>query len=441
MLVRFWGTRGSIAKPGPNTLRYGGNTCCVEVRASDGTLLVLDAGTGAYDLGRELTAQGSRPASGHLLIGHTHWDHIQGFPFFAPLFQEGGRWEIYAPGGRRRQLENTLAGQMDYEYFPINLDDLDAEVHLHDLGEGAFDAGGVRVTTRYMNHPALTLGYRIEADGAAVVYATDHEPHSLHPHGAAPGALPVHHEDSRHVDFLEGADLLIHDAQFTLEEFPERRGWGHSPVERVVDYAIAARARRVALYHHDPDRTDAELDEICAKARKLAARGPVTPEIFMATEGQEIELRGAAARPQPLIVRKTSALLSDAPRPVPSVLIVDDDPDLVALLETALCAEGARVLTAGDGESALAVARDERLSLVLLDLELPGLNGMDVCRALRAERDERLRNLPILILTGAKLNEADLVDAFVAGATDYLTKPVKPTLIRTRVRSWLERTS
>ena len=298
MLVRFWGTRGSIAKPGPTTLRYGGNTSCMEVRAADGTLLVLDAGTGAYALGHALIEEGANIEPAHLLIGHTHWDHIQGFPFFAPLFAPGRRWEIYAPGSRGRQLETALAGQMDYEYFPINLEELAADVHLHDLCEGSFDAGSMRVTTRYMNHPALTLGYRIEADGATLVYATDHEPHSLHPLDAPVGSRPLHHEDERHVEFLEGADLLVHDAQFTLAEFPARQGWGHSPVERVIDYAIAARAKRVALYHHDPERTDDQLDSIVIEARKLAADAEFVPEIFAAAEGQQIALHGPPRKEQ-----------------------------------------------------------------------------------------------------------------------------------------------
>ena len=442
MRVRFWGTRGSIAKPGPTTLRYGGNTSCIEVCASDGTLLVLDAGTGAHALGRDLLSRGSEPLRGHLLIGHTHWDHIQGFPFFSPLFQEEGKWEIYAPGGRGQQLETALAGQMDYEYFPINLNELDAEVSLHNLGEGVFEAGGIRITTRYMNHPALTLGYRLEADGAVVVYATDHEPYAVHPMQASPGARPVHYEDQRHVEFLRGADLLIHDGQFKLDEFPAKDGWGHSPVERVVDYALAGDVRRVALFHHDPERSDGEVDDMVELARERVARAEAegkAPEVFGAAEGQEIEVSGESRRSASAEARP--AILAEGPRPVPKVLVVDDDEDMVALLEEALHAEGADVRRAADGEAALAIARSEHLSLVLLDLDLPGMHGMEVCKALRDEPDEHLRTLPILILTGVRLEEADLVDAFVAGATDYMTKPIKPTLVRSRVRSWLQRTS
>ena len=175
------GLGARFARPGPTTLRYGGNTACVEVRAADGTLVVLDCGTGAYALGRELANGRSGPVRGHLLIGHTHWDHIQGFPFFEPLFTPEHRWSVYAPGRSSRQLEETLAGQMAYAYSPINLEALRARVEFQDLAEGSLQLGGIHVQTQYLNHPALTLGYRLEADGATLVYATDHEPHSLHP--------------------------------------------------------------------------------------------------------------------------------------------------------------------------------------------------------------------------------------------------------------------
>jgi len=439
MRVRFWGTRGSIPKPGPTTLRYGGNTSCVEVRADDGTLVVLDCGTGAHELGARLARQNGR-VRGNLLIGHTHWDHIQGFPFFGPLFAGGGEWDVFAPGGHGRQLERTLSGQMSYEYSPITLDSLHARVQFHDLAEGTLRIGSIRVTCQYMNHPALTLGYRLEADGASVVYATDHEPHSLHPLDGEPGEDPIHHEDRRHVRFLADADLVIHDSQYLLSEFPEKTGWGHSPMERVVDYAIRARARQVALYHHDPFRDDHEIDRICEVARERAAGGgePV-PAILGAAEGLTLELRGdAPPREDPALSQ--AALLSSAPRRAQTVLVVDDDRAMREVLETALHSEGVRVLTADGGTQAVEATRRERPSLLLVDRTLPDGDGLDVCRALRGEADPRLRDVPILVLTGTRRKEVDVVEAFTAGATDYLTKPIKPTLVRSRVRGWLMRT-
>ena len=180
MRIRFWGTRGSVPTPGPGTVRYGGNTSCVEVRTDGGTLLVLDCGTGARGLGLRLleeAASAGPPPAGSILIGHTHWDHIHGLPFFAPLFVPGSRWDVFGPRGLGRTLDNVLAGQMEYQYFPIGLDEVNAEVHYHDLVEGVFEFGDATIRTQYLNHPALTLGFRIEADGATVVYASDHEPH------------------------------------------------------------------------------------------------------------------------------------------------------------------------------------------------------------------------------------------------------------------------
>ncbi|MEN8162426.1 MAG: response regulator, partial [Myxococcota bacterium] len=268
--------------------------------------------------------------------------------------------------------------------------------------------------------------------------AADHEPHSLHPLDAPPGTAPVHHEDRRHIRFLEGADLVIHDAQYLLEEFPEKAGWGHSPVERVVDYCVLAGAQRLVLTHHDPTRDDEAIDRVCELAR---ARVPADAEleVFGAAEGQEFELSGEVPTARPPVTEADSALLRSG-RPRHTVLIVDDDPDMVALLATTLRSEGVRVLTAGDGESALALARSEHPSLLLLDRNLPERDGLDICRMLRAEADPHLCDVPILMLTGKRLKETDLIEAFVAGATDYLTKPIKPTLVRSRVRGWLMRT-
>src|ERR671936_5848 len=198
MRIRFWGTRGSLAKPGPTTLRYGGNTSCVEVRTADGTLVVLDCGTGAHGLGQALLAAGERPLRGHLLITHTHWDHIQGIPFFAPLFVPGNEWDIYGPKGLGQSLRENLAGQMQYTYFPVPLAQCRAKIRYHDLVEGTFDIQDIKVSTHYLNHPALTLGYRLEVDGVAVVYACDHEPYSRM---VATGDEEITGQDLQHAEF------------------------------------------------------------------------------------------------------------------------------------------------------------------------------------------------------------------------------------------------
>ena len=438
MRIRFWGTRGSLAKPGPSTVRYGGNTSCVEVRAEDGTLIVLDCGTGAHDLGRSLVTSGERPIRGHLLLTHTHWDHIQGFPFFAPLFIQGNEWDVYAPQGLGQRLEDTLAGQMEYEYFPVTLGQLDATIRYHELHEGVFNLGAVQVTARYLNHPGLAMGYRLEADGAAMVYATDHEPHSRHqPEVTGPATvLPVHREDQRHVEFLAGADLVIHDAQYTLEEYPSKLTWGHCPAEVAVGFALAAGVKRLALFHHDPLRDDAALDRLVEACRRGAVAGGL--DVFAAAEGQTIELAEQetvtpqAARPSEAAITKGVGAATA------TILLVDDDPDILRLLTMTLRPEGYRLLSATDGNAALEIARAERPDLLLLDWNMPGRNGLEVCRALRAESDADLHNVPVVLLT-AQVGAEDTAVGFAAGVTDYVTKPFKPAYIRSRVQTWLRR--
>jgi len=213
MRVRFWGTRGSIATPGPGTNYFGGNTSCVELTTANGDLLIFDCGTGAHRLAAELMAQGKKAINSNILIGHTHWDHIQGFPFFSPAFVKGNSVAIYGPEGSRGSLHDVLAGQMEFTYFPIELNQLPAAITYHELTEGIHTIGGARVATQFLNHPAMTLGYRVEADGVAVVYLVDHEPFSdeLWRAGAEPGRIEsiLHEGDRRHAKFMADADLVI----------------------------------------------------------------------------------------------------------------------------------------------------------------------------------------------------------------------------------------
>ena len=434
MDLRFWGTRGSMAKPGPTTLRYGGNTSCVEVRGVDGTRVVLDCGTGAHGLGQVLVAAGEPCCNGHLLITHTHWDHIQGFPFFAPLFDRGNVWDIYAPGGLGHELERTLAGQMEYSYFPVTLQQLGATARYHDLTEGCFAVGGLRVRSQYLNHPALTLGYRLESGGVALVYSVDHEPHAPNPAARGAGDPPMHAEDRRHVEFLADADLVIHDAQYTLAEYPQKAGWGHTPAEWAVDYAVAARARRLALFHHDPLRDDDAIDRLVETCRQRAGAAGSALDVFAAAEGQQLDLpeRDAAAS-------GTQALPGPRPASRPlTILVADDDPTIVQLLTVALGPDGYRMVTAGDGLTALDHARREHPALVLLDWQMPGADGIEVTRTLRSDPDPELRDVPVVLITAQ--SGADFTAAgFAAGVTDYLTKPFRPAHVRARVQAWLLR--
>ncbi len=434
MDVRFWGTRGSLAKPGSTTLRYGGNTSCVEVRSDDGTLIVLDCGTGAHGLGQALLASGGPRCDGHLMISHTHWDHIQGFPFFAPLFVPGNTWDIYAPGTLGQQLEGTLAGQMEYTYFPVTLAQLGATIRYHDLAEGRFAVGAAHVVAQYLNHPALTLGYRLESGGNVVVYSVDHEPHAPNPAARGEGEPPKHGEDQRHVEFLADADLVIHDAQYTVAEYPQKTGWGHTPAEWAVDYAVAACAKRLALTHYDPLRDDDAVDRLVEVCRRRAAAAGSPLQVFGAAEGQELRFVERDTR-APGAIRPPEPAMKAGPH---TILVADDDPTIVRLLTLALEQDGFRVVTANDGESALRLARHERPALILLDWQMPGADGIEVTRVLRNEADAALRDVPMVLIT-AQLGAENTAAGFAAGVTDYLTKPFRPAHVRARVQAWLQR--
>ena len=237
MRATFFGTRGSLPVPGAQTLRYGGNTSCVFVETDRSTTIVLDMGSGAYPLGQQLIGS-TTPPRGHILITHTHWDHIQGFPFFAPFFRPGSEWDIYAPRTLGPSLRQALSGQMQHTYFPLELEQFAATIRYHDLVEGRFVIDDVTIDTHYLNHTALILGYRLQADGTSLVYALDHEPYSP---DWATGIGTLTAADQRHIDFVAGADLLIHDVQYTADEYASKIGWGHSP----VDYAITVAGRRL----------------------------------------------------------------------------------------------------------------------------------------------------------------------------------------------------
>ncbi len=300
MRVRFWGTRGSIATPGAGTVRYGGNTSCVELTTDAGQHFVFDCGTGARPLGLAMVARATQPIRTTILLTHTHWDHIQGFPFFQPLFVAGSEISVFAPHGHSRSLADVLAGQMEFTYFPVELSQLPAHLEYHDLHEGEFRVGEVRVIAKMLNHPTMTLAYRLEADGASVCYMCDHEPFSttLWHAESQPGSIDsiLHLDDRSHAEFMADADLVIHDAQYTPEEYPEKKNWGHSTFDYVVELASAAGARRAILTHHEPLHDDDMLDRIQQRARALAAQRNRGLEVECAREGWETVVVPSAAR-------------------------------------------------------------------------------------------------------------------------------------------------
>ena len=437
MYVRFWGTRGSISKAGPTTVRYGGHTSCVEVRSSAGTVVVLDCGTGAYDLGRALVERDRESLRGHLLLTHTHWDHIQGMPFFQPLLIDGNEWDIYAPRGVGQSLRETLAGQMQYTYFPVALGQLGATIRYHDLVEGTFEVGDIRVTTRYLNHTVLTLGYRLEVDGVVVVYSTDHEPHSRQ---LATGLGQIGGEDRKHAQFVAGADLLIHDSQYLASEYPAKVNWGHSTVEYVCEIARSVGVRRLALFHHDPLRDDAAVDRIVEVTRGRVAEAGTSLDVFAAAEGQVIELERTQLPSSAGPRRDEATMVESRPHAVlqHSVLVAVSDPTTANALSEAVRADGLSLLIAADGEAALEIARSERVSLLILDRHLAGCDGLEVCRTLRGIGEAYGKEVPV-VLVAAKEDPDDLRAATVAGVSDWLIKPFSDAYVRTRVRAWVLR--
>ncbi len=427
MYVRFWGTRGSIASPGEGTARYGGNTSCVEVRAGDGTVIVLDCGTGARELGLHLVRTMPSPMRLHLFIGHTHWDHIQGFPFFVPAFLPGSELNVYAPLGFQQSLEEAMAGQMEYSYFPVKLRDLRSRIHFTELEEGFFRVGDVLVETQYLNHTAPTIAYRMSSGGATVAYVTDHEPFWKSEDGV------LHHPgDQRHISFMRGADLVVHDAQYTHEEYANRLGWGHSTIEYATDVALAAGVKRLALFHHDPGHDDLEMDRLEADARRRVKECGGVLDVFAAREGLELQVSGSnRAVPVAEISALRRRLIAGA-----RVLVVTPDEVLVASIEEALAEDGMVALPVPDMHAALTRGTEHLPDLAIVDTGLPVGDGADLIPAFRARMGRA--NFPVILL--AERPEVTALHRPEIGATDYLAKPYSPPMLRARVRAWLART-
>jgi len=428
MLVRFWGTRGSIAAPGPSTARFGGNTSCVEVRASDGTVIILDCGTGARELGLHLAQTMPQPIRLHLFIGHTHWDHIQGFPFFVPAFLPGSELNIYAPIGFQRGLEEAMAGQMEYSYFPVKMRDLRSRIHFTELDEGFFRVGSVLVETQFLNHTAPTIAYRMTGDGATIAYATDHEPF-----WNASGRVSQHPGDERHIAFLKGANLVIHDAQYTDAEYRDKVGWGHSSIEYAVDVALAAGVERLVLFHHDPAHDDATMEQMEAMARAHVGRRGQALDVLAAREGLELQVRGSSAAPD---MSEASALQHRKIVGGRVLLVSANDPE-IAEIEEVLGDDGLVFLRESDVRSALLRGPDLLPDIAIIDRELLDGDGDTMLNAMR----DRLgrRNFPIIVLADSSI-PSDAVYRGEASWTDYLSKPFSPPMLRARVRAWLART-
>jgi phosphoribosyl 1,2-cyclic phosphodiesterase len=276
--IRFWGVRGSIPVSGPQTMRFGGNTSCVEVRA-DGQIIILDAGSGLRPLGVALGSEFRvHPLDLTILITHTHWDHIQGFPFFAPAYDARNRIRICGSSGTPSGLRDALTAQMETPYFPVTMSQLSAGIIFDDLRDGMGQIGNIRVSACRTNHQGVCHGYRLDTTAGSICYIPDHEAGGK---DGAPRTAAV-------MQLIHEADLVILDSQYTAEEYRGREGWGHSSMEDAIRIARDARAKRLHLFHHDPSHDDDFVDQMLQKARRIAMGSGMRVEA--AREGEQVTL-------------------------------------------------------------------------------------------------------------------------------------------------------
>jgi phosphoribosyl 1,2-cyclic phosphodiesterase len=288
--VHFWGTRGSIPSPGPHTVRYGGNTPCVEVRTEDGWLIILDAGTGIRDLGRSLLERANgAPIAGDIFLTHAHWDHIQGIPFFAPLFHKGNHFTIWGSKSLQTSIDRVVRDQMSPVVFPVTFEELQARIDFQELGEEQSQGIGYEVSAMAVRHPGGALGYRF-TEGVTpgnvahrgLVYVSDNEVDPRARYEEVPGWR------QRFIDFARGAAVMVHDAMFTTQEYESFIGWGHSTYQDAVELALEAEVERLVLFHHRPERTDDEVDRCLAACQELVRSRGSRLDVVAAAEGMSL---------------------------------------------------------------------------------------------------------------------------------------------------------
>ena len=291
MKIRFWGVRGSIASPGPKTVRYGGNTTCIEIRTDDNELLILDAGTGIFPLSQTLLAE--MPLTANVLLSHTHWDHIQGLPFFVPNFIPGNMLRLHGAFDpiSGNGVEQAMSVQLQYSYFPVREAELKARIEYVTLmPEESLRIGSATITPFMLNHPVINFGYRIEAGGKSVFFTGDHEPpQNIYAPGDADHAEYQQFLDEREraiVRAMQGVDVLIADSSYTAAEYPGKRGWGHGSFASSIDYARRAGARVLFCTHHEPTRSDDALEAVFAQALAAEAAPAAGLDIRLAREGE-----------------------------------------------------------------------------------------------------------------------------------------------------------
>jgi len=299
MKIRFWGVRGSIPTPGEKTIRYGGNTPCVEVRPDDETLIILDAGTGIANFGDELM-ESNKSIKAYVLLTHTHWDHIQGLPFFHPANEEGNEFTIVGSNHNGIALETIISDQMRAMYFPLQFNELKADIRFKMIEEGTFKIGDTTIESQYVNHPGYTLGFRITHGDKSFVYISDNEPFNRelsdsHLNKVEQPVIDLFKQvegnpNSRIATFAQDADILIHDSMFTPSEYKLKELWGHSDYRFAVEMAVQARVKKLVLFHHGPQHTDEDVDSIVENCKKELQNKPYQPECIPAAEGLELIL-------------------------------------------------------------------------------------------------------------------------------------------------------
>ncbi|MBU1109791.1 MAG: MBL fold metallo-hydrolase [Candidatus Riflebacteria bacterium] len=280
MKITVWGCRGTLPTPGSHTLKYGGNTTCLEIRNAEGFLTIVDAGSGLRYLGKKLIQENGLDEM-CLMLTHSHWDHLMGFPFFVPAYFSRFRINVCGVQSARNYMAQSLARQLEAPYFPVNFEQLKANFNFSCKGPGCDSCVHLKVESISLSHPNGGFGFRFSENGRRFVFLTDNELGFQHPDGLKP---------QDYVEFSRDADLLFHDAQYTDEEYVKTRTWGHSTYNEVLDLAINANVKRLGLFHHDPDRTDAELDRIVSELQNKAAARSANLEIFAVSEGMQIKL-------------------------------------------------------------------------------------------------------------------------------------------------------
>ena len=295
MKIQFWGVRGSIPSPGPKTVRYGGNTTCIEVRSDAGELIILDAGSGIFPLAQSLLKE--LPVQANVFITHTHWDHIHGLPFFIPFFIPGnsvrihGAYDVISSQG----IEQIMDVQMQYSYFPIREAELKARIEYQTLEIGEpVTIGDAVVTNTLLNHPVIDFGYRVDCNGKAMFFTGDHEPwfniYEESDEGYQEYQSMVDEKQAQMDEAIRGVDVLIVDCSYTTAEYPAKKGWGHSTFDYAIDLARRCGVKKLVCTHHEPTRSDDDLEKVFAEALQANPACPGDPDVLLAREGLVIEL-------------------------------------------------------------------------------------------------------------------------------------------------------